>query len=617
MSLSSLRTDADRTQPIDSEGVPARAVTADAPARAIRPLCWVILAVALGLLAIAVADALSRTGHRGGSVCFWLGLFLIIVPATVRMASTRPRVGERLTIVVLAGLALYAVKLLRDPFSFTYADELVHFHNLQAILSTGRLFGGNPILPITPHYPGLETTAAALARIGGISPFAAAVTLIATARVMLATGLYVLYERVSGSPRVAGLGALVYAATPTYLFFSAQFSYESLALPLATVAVFAVIRWGTAPDVAARRRWQAIVLVIAAGVVVTHHITAYALVVLLAAVCLLHWRLHGRRGAPWLMTAGITALAAAWLVFAAGGTINYLRPVVTTAFSKLVQTINGEAGTRILFANQGGVETTPRIEEGIAVIGILVLAGFLVVGSRVIWQRRWRANPLIVLFSGAGVAYFATLPLRFIPAAWESASRSGEFLFVGVGVTAALGMLFLLDRGRAWRAHLVAWGTALIIGSGIIAGWPSSLRLALPLRVSAGGHTLEAPSYVAARWSGSMLGPGRRIAAEDSDARLFLDVAHQTALTGIAPNVDAMLTATNLAPWRRFLANNRIALVETDSRRISQDIIAGYFFDVGPTPQFPTSAESKFDVANVDRLYDSGSIVIYGVRGLW
>ena len=91
--------------------------------------------------------------------------------------------------------------------------------------------------------------------------------------------------------------------------------------------------------------------------------------------------------------------------------------------------------------------------------------------------REEEPNPLIVLFSGAGVAYFATLPLRLIPAAWESASRSGEFLFVGVGVTAALGMLFLLDRGRAWRAHLVAWGTALIIGSGIIAGWPSSLRL--------------------------------------------------------------------------------------------------------------------------------------------
>jgi hypothetical protein len=248
---------------------------------------------------------------------------------------------------------------------------------------------------------------------------------------------------------------------------------------------------------------------------------------------------------------------------------------------------------------------------------ILVLAAFLVVGTRVIWQRRLRANPLIVLFSGAGIAYFATLPLRLIPAAWESASRSGEFLFVGVGVTAALGMLFLLDRGRAWRTHLIAWGTALVIGSGIIAGWPSSLRLALPLRVSAGGHTLESPSYVAARWSGSMLGPKQRIAAEDSDARLLLDVAHQTALTGIAPDVDAMLTAKTLPPWRRLLANNHIALVETDSRRISQDIIAGYFFDVGPTPLFPAQAESKFNLSNVDRLYDGGNIVIYGVRGLW
>ncbi len=606
--------------PAQRAGGQERAVeetAAAAPERAIRPLCWVILCVAAGVAAVAVADAMSRTGHRGGSVVFWIAVVLIVVPATLRMASLRPQGSERLAIVILVGLALYAVKLLRDPFTFTYADELVHFHNLQAILSTGRLFGSNPILPITPRYPGLETVAAALARAGGISPFAAAVVLIASARTMLVVALYVLYERVSGSPRVAGLGVLVYAATPTYLFFSAQFSYESLALPLAAVAVFAVIRWGTAPDAASRRRWEAVVLAIAAAVVVSHHVTAYALIALLAGVCLLHWRLHGPRGAPWAMTAGIAVLAVLWLVFAAGGTISYLQPVITTAFTKLVQTLNGEAGTRVLFANQGGVETTPLIERGLAVLGILVLTGFLVVGTRVVWQRRWRANPLIVLLAAAALGYLATLPLRLVPAAWESASRAGEFLFVGVGVTVALGMLWVLDGGRGRRVQLVAWGLALVLASGVIAGWPSSLRLAAPLRVTAGGHTLEPPSYLAARWSGSALGGDQRIAAEDSDARLLLDVAGQTALTGTAPDVDDMLTAKTLAPWRRFLATNRIGLVETDSRQISQDIIAGYFFDIGPTQQFSPLAEAKFDLPGVDRLYDSGDIVIYGVRGLW
>jgi len=606
-----------RTQRAERQGRPDGAAAIPPSEAAVRPLVWVAISIAAGIAAVAIADAMSRTGHRGGSVAFWIGIALMLVPSTVRMASLRPTSGERLAIAVLVAVALYAVKLLRDPFGFTYADELVHFHNLQAILSTGHLFGSNPILPITPRYPGLETAAAALARAGGVSPFAAAVTLIAAARVMLVVALYALYERVSGSPRVAGLGVLVYTATPTYLFFSAQFSYESLALPLATVAVFAVIRWGTAPDPGSRRRWQAIVLAIAAAVVVTHHVSAYALVLLLAAICVLHWRLHGARGAPWLMTAAIALLAVVWLTFAADGTISYLRPVITTAFSKLVQTVKGEAGTRVLFANQGGVETTPLLERGLAVLGILVLVAFLVSGARVVWQRRWRANPLIVIFAAAGIGYLATLPLRFVPAAWESASRAGEFLFVGVGVTVALGMLWLLDGGRARRAQIVAGGLVLMLASGIIAGWPASLRLALPLRVTAGGHTIEPPSYVAARWSGSMLGPSQRIAAEDSDARLLLDVAHQTALTGIAPNVDGMLTAKTIQPWQHFLAANRIGLVETDSRQISQDIIAGYFFNVGPTPQLSAKDESKFDRANVDRLYDSGNIAIFGVRGLW
>ncbi len=62
----------------------------------------------------------------------------------------------------MVGLALYAAKLLRDPFGFTFGDELAHLHNLQEILATGGLFGSNSILPVTPRYPGLESAAAAV-----------------------------------------------------------------------------------------------------------------------------------------------------------------------------------------------------------------------------------------------------------------------------------------------------------------------------------------------------------------------------------------------------------------------------------------------------------------------
>src|SRR5665213_433734 len=124
--------------------------------RGANALPWVFLSVAAGLLAASAGDALGRTGRSGGLPLFWLGLVLIMFPAALRLTSKRPRVGERAALVVLVGLGLYGVKVLRDPFAFTYGDELLHLPNLAQILTTGRLFGANPILSISPRYPGLE-----------------------------------------------------------------------------------------------------------------------------------------------------------------------------------------------------------------------------------------------------------------------------------------------------------------------------------------------------------------------------------------------------------------------------------------------------------------------------
>lgn len=581
---------------------------------------WVALSCAAGVAVTSVADALSRTGHHGGSELFWLAICLISVPATLRMTGQRASSGERAAIVVVFGLSLYAIKVLRDPFSLTYADELVHFHNLQSILATGQLFGTNTILPITPRYPGLESFAAAMVRIGGISPFASALLLIACARVVIMLALYAFFERVSGSRQVAGLGTLVYAATPTFLFFDSQFSYESLALPLASVALYSLVRWMQAPTGEARRRWIWIILLIAATVVVTHHITAYALVALLATVCVLHWRLRGRRGAPWVAALCIALLAVVWLVFAAGGTIGYLSPVLSDAINKLLQTLRGEAATRVLFANQGGVETTPFLERAVAILGIAVLGLYVLAGTRLIWRRRWRRSPLLVVLAFASLAYLVTLPLRFVPAAWETASRASEFLFVGVGVIVALGMVWIMERpGQDVRRmrQLIAWSLALMLAAGIIAGWPASLRLALPLEVKAMGRTIEPPGYVAAKWSGEKLGPTQVVAAEDADARLFLDYAHQAAYTGVYPDVDDMLASSTLKGWHGLLKRYHITLVETDRREISTDVIAGYFFNVGRPRLMAAGTANKFNVADVDRIFDAGNFTIYAVRRLW
>jgi len=603
---------------LEKPAAPARAAQQPSP---LGRLPFTCLAVAAGVMVVSVADALSRTGRGGGALLFWLAVVLIIFPAAFRLCGEGARPGERIATVVLVGLGLYAVKLLRDPFAFTYGDEFPHLFNLQTILHTGRLFGSNPILPITPRYPGLETVAALVVHAGGVSPFAAGAITVAAGRVMMSLALYVLYARLSGSERAAGLGALVYAATPNFLFWSVQFAYESLALPLATVALFITIRWAQERRPDFRWPWEAAFVVVAFAVVVTHHVSAYVLVAFLLVVCLIHWRLHGRRGAPWLLAGGVGALTIVWLSLAAAGTVGYLRPVLTSALKQVIQTLARETPTRTLFANRGG-QVTPPPEIVIALAGIILLGLGVLVGVRRVWKQRWR-NPLMVLLVLCAFVYLGTLPLRFVPAAWETVSRAGDFLFIGVGLTVALGVIWLLERGRRRRPRrqfvLVSAAVTIVFGSGVIAGWPSNERLAQPRQLAVGSTTLDPPAVVAAQWSGRTLSASQRVFAQDADARFFLVNGGQTAFTGgFAPDVDDMLDSRTLTPaMRKLLRSYRATLVVSDRRKISGDNLFGFFFDIGAPSLLSPATANKFDVGSANRLYDSGDLVIYGVRGLW
>ena len=572
--------------------------------------------VSAGVLAASAADALSRTGRNGGLPLFWLALALVMFPAAVRLTSNRPRVGERVSLVVLVGLGLYAIKVLRDPFEFTYGDELLHLPNLHAVLATGRLFGSNTILPISSRYPGLETAAALMVRVGGMSQYTAGILLVGVARTMMLLALYLFYERVSGSPRVAGIGALVYMATPTFLYFGAMFAYESLALPLATVALMALLRGARAGDLAARRRWGALVVALAAAIIVTHHVTSYFLVLFLVSLCLVHVLLHERRTAPWVLTALVVLLAIAWLTLVAGRTVGYLSPVITRALNNVIATLSRETPTRTLFANQGGQEQTNLPERVVAVGGILALAVGVLAGVLLSWRRRRSRQPLMTLLVICAILYMGTLPLRFVPAAWETASRAGEFLFLGVGVTVAIGTSWLLDRGGSGRLRRrvpVAVAITLVFASGVIAGWPGTELLSQPRRVVADGRTLDPPQVVEATWSGRMLGPHERLYAQAADARLFNNNAQQTAFEGPGP-----LNTPKLSSFvHNALRVNHVTLVATDRRSVSSDLLAGFFFDIGSHALMPATGADKFDTRSADRIFDSGPLVIYGVRALW
>ena len=707
-------------------------------ARASRTILTFALVASFGLLLVTIADALSRSGHAGAEPVFWLGLLTILLPITWRVASADATRGEHVALVLIVTLALYGLKVAHDPFGFAFGDELVHQHNANEILRSGQLFGQNSILPVTPLYPGLESVTAAVASLSGLSTFGAGLLVIGVARVIAALGIFLLVEQVLKSGRAAALAALLYTATPSYLFFSAQFSYESLSLPLALVALAAVAKASTSEDDLTARRWTALAVALAPAIVMTHHLTSYAILIAFVAIVgftflwrrvrvahgddappVAAWFRHrlqsmsalphalrvpgpvtrrggrwvvvcpecaqrqgarkpvtyrsreaaweaaqehlltvheqhlfepsaarlaprGRQAAParaptvdaghawthralWVPSVAMVVAIGVWLTIAGRQTEQYLSPVLTRAIGQTFGVLSQEAPPRALFqasVGNGTIGATPAWERVVAIASVLILLAWIPVGLRAAWRHVWGA-PVLTLLVAAAIAYLGTFPLRFVPAAWETASRASEFLFVGVATVLATtaspyGFRWLARRGRAL---LVCGGLAILVSGGLIAGWPPTLRLSLPYRVAVDGTSIDPQGVSLGRWSRGALGRGNGIAAEASDARLLQLYGEQRAVAGVFPDVQDVLHQGRLEPWMAQLLHDQdLNDVAVDRRALSADAALGYFFaPVGSSraKELDPVVISKFDGrTDVDRIFDSGDLVVYDVRDL-
>ena len=575
----------------------------------------VLASLCLG--AVALADGGSRSGRPWGGVVFWSAIAVCAVAFAARLAGSRASRVERILTVLAFGLFLYVVKILRDPTGFTYADELVHAYNVDSIVSSHSFFAPNPILPVTPHYPGLETVAAALRLVGVSSTFATGLIVVVLARTMMMLALFLLLERASGSARVAGLGALAYTACPNFVFLDAAFSYEPLALPLAVVAAYAITRWMALKEVdlsmganpSRRRRrwaWGAAAVMITASVVVTHHITSYLLIVFILGLGRAQReirRLSRTYASPFLFAVFGLAAVLVWLVFFARSTWNYLTPVLSDAVRSSIDIITGHQGGRALFSNQQ--DATPIWDRISALAAAGLVAVGLPFGLRRVW-RDFRTNPVCIVLAVAAAGYLVSLGLRLVPAAWETANRSSEFLFIGVGLVLALAGL---DRWRPrvmpWAGQLaVALAFAVMLEGGMVSGWSSNIMLAQTTNVAVAGTEIHPQGFAAAAWANSTLGPDRRFAADASNARLLAAYAHEFAIAGTNPDVQSVIRDPKLDAWHiRLLRRYGIRYVLVDRRKVSEDALAGYFFttDISPPSWF-----TMFDAKSVRQVRSAG-----------
>jgi hypothetical protein len=586
------------------------------------------LADGAGVAALAVADARSRSGESG-YLLFWAGLALILLPsAGVLLLSARGR-ETRLAVALGFGLALYLAKVVYEPATFTFHDEFAHYRNASNLLASGHLFGYNPLIRATGYYPGLAVATDAIVGLTGLSVYASGLILIGCARLTLVAALFGVTDEILESPRAAGVAVVVYAANPNFLYWDVQYGYESLALPLALLAVYFLARRpGGQP---AGRTATACSLAAALAVVATHHLSAWILAAALLAWAAAGWlrrrysrpsaaSARGREFLPVLPAAVTASTALAWVVAVAPITIGYIGPVLARAGQQGLELIIEHRTSRALFANTGQAATAPRWEDAVAIAATLAILAVIPVAL----LRAWRASlPVLAkLLAASSLAWAALLPLRLTVGGQETANRSSEFAYLGIAICFAFLLESFLGSSR-WRRLLALGMVVLVFAGGVSVSWNYAQRLAPDYRLVNGSATVTPDDRALAQWMLTTLGPGHRVVTDTQTGLALGSVGRQDVLSSAEDSARVWLIfypPTVSDQVRAELSRSQVqyVIVQWDVLGLPAGVTRFDESEPGQYYHSPLSAASlaKFGTSALFReIYTAGSLRVYQVVG--
>ena len=581
------------------------------------------LTAVAGLTLVAMANRAGQAGASWAEVVFYVGLLVLVLPIGVRLVLPQAEGTERVSLVALLALGLFLCKLVHDPISFDGYDEFLHWRTAQDILTTGTVFTPNTLLHVSSYYPGLELVTTALANVAGIPIFQAGMITLMAARLVFLVSLFFFFAMVSGSTRVAGIASLIYMTNPHFLYFDSQFAYETLALPIAALALYLLARRGHSGPA----RWTGltiIAIVAFASLTVTHHVTSVMLGAFLVLWAVMGYVLHRReRSHPGRMAVLLTMMVVAWVLIVATVTIDYLGSALTSTLGELLRLIAGDIDARSLFTAPTGA-VAPLWERLVGSGSALLVVLMLPLGLFVVWTR-YRANPLVMALAVATLAYPLTLAAHLTPFAAQVASRVPEFLYIAIGLVIALAVARLTFRGRWAPVQLVGTITAiavLVIG-GVIVGLPEWGRLPGPYLVSADGRSIESEGIADAEWARDVLGPNNVMVGDRVNSLLMSTYGGQEMITTYETRLPVrhlFLGLNEENVQRKIVAQGDIKYMVIDRRLSTAPPTVGYYFDRGESrllrggdsgPLDPAILAQWDNKSDVSRVFDSGDIQLY------
>jgi hypothetical protein len=501
----------------------------------------VVVAAALVVWAYRIAPT-ART--RSYDALFWAGMLLAYLTVAWRLVS------GRYAVVWLGLLGLFSLlpKFWLSRSGPVYFDEIAHFAQLRNVISAGRLFQHTPLLPIATYYPGLESAAAAIHWLTGLSPWDSALTLIAVAHCLLPVQVYYIARALQVPHRWAAVAGLVYATNPSFVFFDAQFAYESLAI-LLMLTIVRLYAEALAAERSGNRTWRQaaraslLIAVVSFGLVVTHHLTSLTgIAILLAGAFLLRpisgladrkggWR---RLFVRWMPVLTMSTFFALWVAFVAPATVSYLSPFVSGTASQIVALATGSktnGAARTIFNHS----TLPGIEHVAAIAAPIIIAIALVFACvRWLQKRSLRSNFLLSFVLTA--AYLVSLPLTLTSQGAPGSHRTWASTFLGVAfLPAALVGLFALETRSPWQKRTAAMvGAAalavLLVGNVAVDASPGS-RFPGPYQFGSDTLSVTPETLRFAHWIDVHLGPGAHVVTDRFTALAL--TAHADAVTPI------------------------------------------------------------------------------------
>lgn len=596
----------------------------------------VVAVVGIGLLMVGTGDALGRTGHQSPVVPLFLaGLTFVVAPCAWRLTGTTATRAERVWVSVILGLALQASYQFRSPLIFDNFDEMAHSATLVRLIDTRALFQPNPILPVSPYYPGIELTTIAARWVTGLPLLLDQVVVLVLARIVVMLCVFLIVERACHSWRAGGVGVLVYAANPEFYSLGAQYGYQTLALVFAVAAVYLLFVSvdATAPK---RGRSFALALISIAGMVVSHHATAWLTIGFLVVWAAgLRFTVDPRDGQfarrqEQARIVGVAALVGVvlggvWIAFVGRILTGYIGPLVQAGARSVNEILSKFHGNRQLFQNSAG-GGTPLWEEALIFASVVFFCLIILISLyAVIWKKSVRGGRLRYLPAAIAATYPLAMLSNISSDAKEIGARTTTFLFFGVAVIVGGWLARRIATPRRVVERVVTIGVAVVcfLGSNLYGGGPLLILVNGPYIVGAHERSLGSPSLALATWVSTHLPAGSQVAVDRDNAGLLNDFGQVDPVTPLngandpAPLFfDPQLTPSDIA----LIRSDHIRYIVTDTRLTEGLPLFGAYIAPGETgrPTRLTSAElEKFNsIPGVYRIYDNGAIQVYDLSSL-